>query len=108
MRPGDRIGLLSDRAVDGYVGMLAVLKAHAAYVPLDAGFPPDRLAYIASDAGVRMVLSRSHLARAGRPGSAARPSWCDLDEAHGPDRRRRARSASAPARSGSRPMTCAT
>ena len=39
VQPGDRIGLLFDEAVDGYVGMLAVLKAHAAYVPLDAAFP---------------------------------------------------------------------
>jgi non-ribosomal peptide synthetase-like protein len=62
VRPGDRVGLLSDRAVDGYLGMLAVLKAHAAYVPLDTGFPPDRLSYIAADAGVRTVLSRSYLA----------------------------------------------
>lgn len=61
VRPGDRVGLLFDRAVDGYVGMLAVLKLRAAYVPLDAGFPPDRLSYIVSDAGVRIVLSRSHL-----------------------------------------------
>ena len=67
VRPGDRIGLLSDRAVDGYLGMLAVLKARAAYVPLDPGFPPDRLAYIAADAGIRMVLSRSHLAERAEP-----------------------------------------
>ena len=39
LRPGDRVGLLSDVAVDGYVGMLAALKARAAYVPLDARFP---------------------------------------------------------------------
>src|SRR5215472_6343310 len=69
VRPGDRVGLLSDRAVDGYLGMLAVLKARAAYVPLDPAFPPDRLSYIASDAGVRLVLSRSHLAE--RLGAAA-------------------------------------
>ncbi len=62
VRPGDRVGLLSDRAVDGYLGMLAVLKAHAAYVPLDPAFPPDRLSYIAADAGVQTVLSRSYLA----------------------------------------------
>lgn len=30
VRPGDRAGLLSDRAVGGYAGMLAVLKLHAA------------------------------------------------------------------------------
>ncbi|MFC0532410.1 Pls/PosA family non-ribosomal peptide synthetase [Phytohabitans kaempferiae] len=61
VRPGDRIGLLFDQAVRSYVGMLAVLKVNAAYVPLDVGFPADRLAYIAQDAGARMVLTMSHL-----------------------------------------------
>ncbi|TDD79762.1 Pls/PosA family non-ribosomal peptide synthetase [Actinomadura rubrisoli] len=61
VRPGDRVGLLFDGAVRSYVGMLAVLKVNAAYVPLDAGYPPDRLAYITGDAGVRTVLSMSHL-----------------------------------------------
>ena len=41
--------------------MLAVLKINAAYVPLDVGFPADRIAYIISDAGVRLVLSLSHV-----------------------------------------------
>ena len=62
VRPGDRIGLLFDEAVDSYAGMLAVLKAHAAYVPLDAAFPGDRLAFIAADAGLRLVLTHSRLA----------------------------------------------
>ncbi|WP_160822587.1 AMP-binding protein [Actinomadura sp. J1-007] len=61
VRPGDRVGLLLDEAVHAYAGMLAVLKAHASYVPLDAGYPTDRLEYIVRDAGVRTVLSLSHL-----------------------------------------------
>ncbi|WP_197938772.1 Pls/PosA family non-ribosomal peptide synthetase [Phytohabitans flavus] len=60
-RPGDRIGLLFDQAVLSYVAMLAVLKINAAYVPLDVGFPADRLAYIAQDANVHTVLTTSHL-----------------------------------------------
>ncbi|AXJ11304.1 Pls/PosA family non-ribosomal peptide synthetase [Arthrobacter sp. PM3] len=60
-RPGDRIALLFDQPWRSYVAMLAVLKIHAAYVPLDPGFPPDRLQYIVEDATVAMVLSLSHL-----------------------------------------------
>ncbi|MFD9893752.1 Pls/PosA family non-ribosomal peptide synthetase [Amycolatopsis sp. NPDC059027] len=58
---GDRIGLLFDQPVQTYVAMLAVLKINAGYVPLDTAFPDDRLAYIARDAGVRMVLTLSAL-----------------------------------------------
>ncbi|MBB5960380.1 non-ribosomal peptide synthetase-like protein [Saccharothrix tamanrassetensis] len=61
VRPGDRVGLLFDRPADAYAGMLAVLKAGAAYVPLDTAFPDDRLAYIVQDADVRRVLSVSSL-----------------------------------------------
>ena len=60
-RPGDRIALLFDQPWRSYVAMLAVLKIHAAYVPLDPGFPPDRLQYIVEDANVAMILSLSHL-----------------------------------------------
>jgi len=71
VRPGERIGLLFDEAVDGYVGMLAVLKAHAVYVPLDPGFPPDRISYIVSDSEARTVLSHSRLAGLVRDGLRA-------------------------------------
>ena len=59
---GDRIGLLFDRPTDSYIAMLAVLKIGAAYVPLDASFSADRMAYIVEDAQVRTVLSISHVA----------------------------------------------
>lgn len=61
LRPGDRVGLLFDTALPGYVGMLAVLKLNAAYVPLDVGFPDDRLRYILDDARVALVVTESHL-----------------------------------------------
>ena len=38
-QPGDRVGLLFDGSADMYASILAVSKLHAAYVPLDAGFP---------------------------------------------------------------------
>ncbi|WP_104046096.1 Pls/PosA family non-ribosomal peptide synthetase [Arthrobacter sp. ZGTC412] len=60
-RSGDRIALLFDQPSRAYIAMLAVLKIQAAYVPLDPGFPSDRLKYIVEDAGATMVLSLSHL-----------------------------------------------
>lgn len=55
-RSGDVLALLFDKSADSYAAMLAVLKIHAAYVPLDAGFPADRIAFMLADAGVSRVL----------------------------------------------------
>jgi non-ribosomal peptide synthetase-like protein len=61
VRPGDRVALLAQRPVDGYVAMLAVLAVKAAYVPLDPSFPAERIAYIARDAAVGHVISSRRL-----------------------------------------------
>ena len=39
IKSGDRIGILLDKSINTYVSLLAVLKANAAYVPLDPSFP---------------------------------------------------------------------
>ncbi len=54
--PESRVGLCLDRSVDLVVGILGVLKAGAAYVPLDPGSPPERLAFIVEDADIRIVV----------------------------------------------------
>ena len=59
--PGHRVALLFDDPVQAYVAMLGVLKAGAAYVPLDPGFPADRLGYIVADSAATAVLSLAHL-----------------------------------------------
>ncbi len=71
-RPGDRIALLFDQAVHSYVAMLAVLKINAAYVPLDVGFPADRIAYIIEDAG--RAAGAVAVPRAGPASRASRSS----------------------------------
>ena len=64
VRRGDRVGICVDRTVDMPIAMAAVLKAGAAYVPLDSGHPPDRLRYIVEDARVSCVITMSWLAEA--------------------------------------------
>src|SRR3974390_542212 len=54
--PGHRIGLLLDKSAGTYVAMLAVMKANAAYVPLAAGFPFERLRFIPGDADLREIV----------------------------------------------------
>ncbi|MER7753809.1 non-ribosomal peptide synthetase [Kitasatospora sp. NPDC097643] len=51
-----RVGLCL-RGADWVVAALAVLKAGACYVPLDPGYPAERLTYMARDAEVRLVLA---------------------------------------------------
>src|SRR6266436_3514347 len=61
---GSRVGLCLDRSVDSVVALLAVLKAGAAYVPLDPAYPPDRLALMIEDSAVALTITlRSHLER---------------------------------------------
>jgi non-ribosomal peptide synthetase-like protein len=56
---GSRVGILLGRSVDTYVALLGVLKAGAAYVPLDPLFPADRVAHIAADAALRALVTTS-------------------------------------------------
>jgi amino acid adenylation domain-containing protein len=63
--PGSRVALLLERSPDLVVAILGVLKAGAAYVPLDPAAPAERIAYTLADAGVRVVVTHSRLAAAG-------------------------------------------
>lgn len=60
--PGRRVALLLPRSVDMYVYVLGVCKTGAAFVPIDPAAPPDRVAFIVSDAGATVVLTTSALA----------------------------------------------
>ncbi|GAA3302785.1 non-ribosomal peptide synthetase [Dactylosporangium vinaceum] len=57
--PGDRVGLLFAHSAEMVTALLGVLHLGAAYVPLDAAYPPERLAYMAQHARLRVVLAAS-------------------------------------------------
>ncbi|MFF7472819.1 amino acid adenylation domain-containing protein [Streptomyces sp. NPDC008092] len=71
VRPGDVVGLHARRTCDLAVGVLGILKAGAAYLPLDPGQPRERLAAMVEDAVCPVVLSDHR--GADRP-----PDWLDL------------------------------
>lgn len=51
------VGICLERSIDMVVASLAVLKAGGAYLPLDPGYPQERLAFMLSDARVALLLS---------------------------------------------------
>ncbi|ODU45232.1 MAG: hypothetical protein ABS96_14280 [Lysobacteraceae bacterium SCN 69-123] len=57
VKPGDRVGLLLPRGVELVVGLIAILKTGAAYVPLDPLYPAERLRYMAEDAQIALLLT---------------------------------------------------
>ena len=59
--PEDLVGVCIERSPELIVAMLGVLKAGAAYVPLDPQFPAGRLAQIVSDSGVQIILTQRKL-----------------------------------------------
>ena len=64
VNPGDIVGLCLERTPDLVVAMLAILKAGAAYLPLDPDYPRDRIAFMIADSGTRRVVATSALAGA--------------------------------------------
>jgi amino acid adenylation domain-containing protein len=58
VKPEVKVGVCLDRSLEMIVGVLGILKAGAAYLPLDPNNPVDRLTYILQDAGARVVLTR--------------------------------------------------
>jgi amino acid adenylation domain-containing protein len=74
--PDDVVGVHLERGIDLVVGILAVLKAGGAFMPLDAALPRERLAHMLANSGSRLVISAGSLARAA---AAAAPGISVLD-----------------------------
>jgi len=55
------VGLCVDRSADLLIGILGILKAGAAYVPIDPGYPADRIEFILHDTQMRVLLTQSWL-----------------------------------------------
>lgn len=59
--PGQLVALCVERSLEMVVGVLAIFKAGAAYLPLDPTYPSERLAYMQKDAKPSLLLTQERL-----------------------------------------------
>jgi len=60
----DTVAIMVDRSPEMMLGLLAILKTGAAYLPIEPSLPPQRIAYILKDSGAKLLLSESKIGHA--------------------------------------------
>jgi amino acid adenylation domain-containing protein len=59
--PETVVGVCAERSLEMVIGLLGILKAGGAYLPLDPGYPAERLAYMLADAHAPVLLTQAAL-----------------------------------------------
>ena len=73
----DRVAVCLERSAEAVAALLGVLKAGAAYVAVDPGDPPERIAWLLEDSGAAAVVTRAGIAL---PARGAAVLWMDDDD----------------------------
>ncbi len=84
VRPGDRVGLCAERSPDLAAGLLAIFQSGGAFLPLDPGYPTERLRFVLADAAPSVVVGEEALLRALPAHGAATLALDTLDAAEDP------------------------
>jgi amino acid adenylation domain-containing protein len=61
LQPDTIVGLCAERSFEMVIGILGILKAGAAYLPLDPDYPEERLRFMVQDSKTSWILTQSHL-----------------------------------------------
>ena len=82
--PESRVAICIERSLEMVIGVLGILKAGAAYVPLDPSYPAERLGYMLADCKPAALLTQDHLRSALPPVTVPRISldsdWSMVEE----------------------------
>ncbi|MCF8171270.1 MAG: amino acid adenylation domain-containing protein [Candidatus Methylopumilus sp.] len=73
------VAVYLERSIDLVISLLAIMRAGAAYIPLDPGYPSERLAWVLEDAQPLLIITQAKLATT-LPGSAAQVICLDRDQ----------------------------
>ena len=61
--PETLVGICVERSIEMVIGILGILKAGGAFVPLDPAYPRDRLAFMIDDSGLEVLLTQERLVK---------------------------------------------
>jgi non-ribosomal peptide synthetase component F len=76
VQPDQMIGIYVERSIEMMVGLLGILKAGAAYVPMDPSYPGERISIMLEDTRARLVVTTTKLAGSLPPHSCAPTPGC--------------------------------
>jgi amino acid adenylation domain-containing protein len=80
VQPQDRVGVAVERSADAIVALLAVMKTGASYVPVDPGYPKQRIKFMLKDSGARVLITQHRLGMR-LPEHAGQTVFMDSDRA---------------------------
>ncbi|MCB2298643.1 non-ribosomal peptide synthetase [Clostridium tagluense] len=60
VKPDSIVGIMVERSLEMMVGIMGILKAGGAYLPIDPGYPQDRIEYMLEDSNAKILLTQNH------------------------------------------------
>ncbi|QPK87040.1 amino acid adenylation domain-containing protein [Bacillus velezensis] len=68
IRSGQIVGIMTERSPEMLIGIFGILKAGGAYLPIDPDYPDERISFMLTDSGARVLLTQSGLGISGMDG----------------------------------------
>ncbi|MCP5053031.1 MAG: amino acid adenylation domain-containing protein, partial [bacterium] len=65
--PGDIVGVMSERSIEMIAAVIAILKVGGAYLPIDPGYPGERVGFMLRDSGVKIIITNGLKVRKTKP-----------------------------------------
>jgi len=59
--PDNIVGIMGERSVEMIIGIMGILKAGSAYLPIEPGYPKDRIDYMVKDSGAKWLVTNDNL-----------------------------------------------
>ncbi|MCP5047898.1 MAG: AMP-binding protein, partial [bacterium] len=64
--PGSIVAIMAERSMETVIGFLGILKAGGVYLPIDPGYPEERIRYMLRDSGAKIIVTNSARSGQGR------------------------------------------